>query len=169
MLLRMAVFTFATLSAGCRSDDAPFDDAAASAMTFDTTSLRLASARDTITISAELAVTEEQKRMGLMERRSLADDAGMLFIYAETQAANRGFWMFRTRIPLDIAFADSAGVIRSIRTMEPCPAQLAQGCPTYEPGVPYRIALEMNGGFFARRGIGVGDRILLEDIPAGSP
>jgi len=99
--------------------------------------------------------------MGLMERRRLADSAGMLFVYDSTQPPDAGFWMYRTRIPLDIAFLDSAGVIRAIRSMTPCPATVAQGCPTYTPDVPYRYALEVNAGFFARHGIAVGHSLQL--------
>jgi uncharacterized protein len=130
---------------------------------FDTARVRVASATDTVTLTVELAESPEQQRLGLMERRTLAEDAGMLFVYADTQPANAGFWMHRTRIPLDIAFVDDSGVIRAIRAMEPCATELAEGCPTYEPGTPYRAALETSRGYFARRGIRVGDRVFLQD------
>jgi hypothetical protein len=103
--------------------------------------------------------------MGLMERRHLADDAGMLFVYDSTQPPDAGFWMYRTRIPLDIAFADSTGVIRSMRAMVPCPTEVAQGCPSYTPDVRYQYALEVNAGYFARHGIVVGNSLLLNDLP----
>ena len=103
--------------------------------------------------------------MGLMERQRLADSAGMLFVYDSTQPPNAGFWMFRTRIPLDIAFLDSAGVVRAIRAMTPCEALLAQGCPTYDPGVPYRYALEVNAGYFQKHGIIVGSMAVHSDLP----
>ena len=141
--------------AACQPSDADtVDDAPA--MAFDTATVYIATARDTIAVLAEVARTGEQRTMGLMERRSLADTAGMLFLYETDQAPNAGFWMFRTRIPLDIAFADSTGVIVAIRTMAPCEARLAAGCPGYEPGHPYRSALEVNAGFFARHGIAAG-------------
>ena len=73
--------------------------------------------------------------------------------------------MYRTRIPLDIAFADSAGVIRAILKMEPCETTIPQGCPSYPPNVPYQYALEVNAGFFAARGITAGWRLMLEDLP----
>jgi uncharacterized membrane protein (UPF0127 family) len=104
--------------------------------------------------------------MGLMERRHLAPSAGMLFVYDSTQPPDAGFWMFRTRIPLDIAFLDSAGVVRSVRTMQPCEARIAQGCPTYNPDVPYRYALEVNAGYFQQHGVGVGSTLLLSDLPS---
>ena len=125
--------------------------------------MRVASATDTAILTVEIAESREQQTLGLMERRTLAQDAGMLFVYPDTQPASAGFWMHRTRIPLDIAFVDDSGVIRSIRAMEPCAAELADGCPTYEPGTPYRAALEANRGFFAQHGIRVGDRVLLQD------
>jgi uncharacterized membrane protein (UPF0127 family) len=135
-------------------------------MSFDTARVRLARLRDTIPLVLKLAVSDEQKTMGLMERRRLDDNAGMLFVYDSTQPPDAGFWMYRTRIPLDIAFLDSAGVIRSVRLMTPCPTTAAQGCPTYTPDVPYRYALEVNAGFFARHGITVGHSLLLHDVPA---
>jgi hypothetical protein len=85
---------------------------------------------------------------------------GMLFVYEETQPADAGFWMYRTRIPLDIGFADSAGVLVAVLRMDPCTARIAAGCPTYAPGAEYRYALEVNAGFFAKYGIKVGSRIV---------
>ena len=132
-------------------------------MTFDTSHVRIVSKSDTIPLVVELARTNAERTMGLMERTRLADTAGMLFIYEDTQPANAGFWMFRTKIPLDIAFVDSVGVIRSIRNMVPCTTATAANCPTYEPGVPYRAALEVNAGFFQNRKVALGDRVMLGD------
>ena len=130
---------------------------------FDTASVRISSARDTTRVIAELAESEEQRTMGLMERQSLAPNAGMLFLYATTQPDSSAFWMFRTRIPLDIAFVDSAGTIRSIQTMQPCQSTLAQGCPAYPAGAGFRGALEVNAGYFGQHGIRVGDHLFLQD------
>jgi uncharacterized membrane protein (UPF0127 family) len=151
--------------AGCSAEPATDDQAYENVMSFDTASVRLVGQGDTLRVALQLAVSAEQKSMGLMERRRLADDAGMLFVYDSTQPPDAGFWMYRTRIPLDIAFLDSAGVIRAVRSMTPCTATIAQGCPTYAPGVPYRFALELNAGFLTRQGIGVGDSVLLRDLP----
>ena len=71
--------------------------------------------------------------------------------------------MFRTRIPLDIAYIDSAGGIRTIGTMAPCPSPFAQSCPSYPAGARYTAALEVNAGYFAKKQIRVGDRVLLQD------
>lgn len=132
---------------------------------FDSIDVRIASDRDTVTVRAELAVTSEQKTLGLMERRRLSENAGMLFVYDSTQPSHAGFWMYRTRIPLDIAFIDSGGVIRAILAMLPCETTIPQGCATYPPNVPYRYALEVNAGFFQTHRIVVGDTLLVAGLP----
>jgi uncharacterized protein len=130
-------------------------------MSFEKQLVTIVSGADTVVVKAEVARSGEQRTMGLMERYKLAADSGMLFVYETDQPANAGFWMFRTRIPLDIAFADSAGRIGAILTMQPCEATLAAGCPTYMPNVGYRYALEVNAGFFARRRVTVGSRLII--------
>jgi len=154
----------ACLAAGCAAE--PADDASAyeHVMSFDTAHVRLPRQRDTLHLRVELATSTAQRSMGLMERRSLADTAGMLFVYDSVQPGDAGFWMYRTRIPLEIAFLDSAGVIRAVRSMVPCPTDVAEGCPTYAGDVPYRFALEVNSGFFARNGLGVGNSVLIGDL-----
>ena len=67
--------------------------------------------------------------------------------------------MKNTLIPLSIAFADAEGTIVSILDMEPCEAD---PCEIYDPGVPYRSALEVNQGAFDDWGVQVGDRLTLE-------
>jgi uncharacterized membrane protein (UPF0127 family) len=149
----------------CSQSDADVVDGS-SVIAFDTTLVHLTAGKDTFTILAEVARSAEQRTMGLMERRSLPDTAGMLFLYSNDQPANAGFWMFRTRLPLEIAYADSVGRIVSLRQMVPCDAQLAAGCPTYEPGQAYRMALEVNAGALSRHGIGVGSRLWASALPA---
>ena len=151
---------------GCPSEPPADDDAYENVMAFDSAHARLVGPKDTLRLALQLAVSAEQKSMGLMERRHLADSAGMLFVYDSTQPPDAGFWMYRTRIPLDIAFLDSTGVIRAVRTMTPCPTTITQGCPTYAPGAAYRYALEVNAGYFARHGISVGHSLLLTDVPS---
>ena len=126
---------------------------------FDTTSIRVMTPGGVKRFHVQIARSQEQRTMGLMERTSLPDSAGMLFLYDRDEPANSGFWMFRTRIPLDIAFMDSTGRIVAIRQMTPCTATLMSGCPSYEPGAPYRAALEVNAGVFARHGITLGAQV----------
>jgi uncharacterized protein len=171
---RLQTLAFLLFALSCTSQsDAAGDEQYVSNPKIDSARIRLVRGRDTVVVNAELAGTPEQHTMGLMERTALAPDAGMLFLYPAMQPESAGFWMFRTRIPLDIAFIDSLGVIRSIQTMTPCEATVAQGCPTYPPGARYQAALEMNAGFFKRTGISVGDRLLLVDTltrsSTGSP
>lgn len=115
-----------------------------------------------VPITIEIATSSDERSRGLMERESLAAEAGMLFVYSDQRRAHHGFWMYQTLIPLDIAYMDRNGVIGSIRQMEPCPADQGRDCPNYPAGVPFYLALEMNQGFFERRDIGVGDRLSLD-------
>jgi uncharacterized protein len=158
--------------AACGTSEAPADDASGAydqVLHFDTAVVRIVTAADTVRLTVQVAATEAQRALGLMERRALPENAGMLFLYPATQSDSAAFWMFRTRIPLDIAFIDSTGVIRAIRSMVPCETALAQGCPTYPAGAPFRAALEVNREYFARHGVRVGDRVPLADLaaPAG--
>ena len=159
------VVAFAT---GCGDKQDSDTDDYEHVMSFDTTSARLTTSRGTIRLHLELAVKPEQRSMGLMERRQLPENAGMLFVYDAMQPSDAGFWMYRTRIPLDIAFLDSVGVVRSIRAMVPCPTTIAEGCPTYTPDARYQYALELNAGFVERHGIRAGDTLVLGDIPASA-
>ncbi|HEY4132432.1 MAG TPA: DUF192 domain-containing protein [Gemmatimonadaceae bacterium] len=163
--LSIACLTVALFAACTSHADSDDTDRYAGIMAFDTATIRLIgqSSRDTTSVVAELAESEPQQTMGLMERRSLAPNAGMLFLYPKLQPDTSAFWMFRTRIPLDIAFVDSTGVIRTVLTMQPCASPLVQGCPDYPANAKYLAALEVNAGFFARQHLGVGDRLMLGD------
>jgi hypothetical protein len=125
-------------------------------------SIQVQTRQGVLDLQVEFAVTEDQRVRGLMGRAALAEDAGMLFLYPKLQAPRDGFWMFSTLLPLDIAFLDAGGTILAIRHMEPCPALDARDCPVYAPGVAYRAALEVNGGYFQRRDVHVGDRVLFQ-------
>lgn len=107
-------------------------------------------------LQVELARTAAERRKGLMERDSLDPDAGMLFVYQTLQSSQSGFWMYRTRIPLDIAFIDGQGRIAALHTMQPCTSPSPADCPATLAGVEYRAALEVNAGYFEAHGIGAG-------------
>jgi len=110
-------------------------------------------AKGPVLLKVEIASTPEAWQRGLMFRKSLPEDQGLLFLFP--QATGSPFWMKNTLIPLSIAFADQNGKILRILDMEPCPKD---PCPTYYPGVAYRQALEVNRGWFARHGVKEGDR-----------
>ncbi|MDV6317620.1 DUF192 domain-containing protein [Chromohalobacter sp. HP20-39] len=111
------------------------------------------------TLSVEVARQADERATGLMNRDTLAPDAGMLFVYPRQQPPEAAFWMYRTRIPLDIAFLGAGGEVRAIRHMRPCQAESSAECPSYAAGAPFRAALEVNAGYFRRHGIEVGDRL----------
>ncbi|MDI4638118.1 MULTISPECIES: DUF192 domain-containing protein [Halomonadaceae] len=112
-------------------------------------------------LEVELAESPQQRSTGLMEREQLGAEAGMLFVYQRPQSPDSGFWMYRTLIPLDIAFIDRNGRIAAIRQMTPCGSDVSADCRAYRAGVAYIAALEVNAGYFAARGIEVGDCVSL--------
>ena len=156
---RLLPFAATAVALACGEAQDSRDDAGV--VRFDSASVRIHTSRGDTRLLVELARTREQRTMGLMERASIPDSGGMLFLFERDERADAGFWMYRTRIPLDIAFIDSTGLIVAVRQMQPCRATLARGCPAYEPGVPYRAALEVNAGVLARNGIAPGSRIEL--------
>jgi uncharacterized protein len=150
------------LLTACAGADEPEEEPYAPIVTFDSTTARVITASDTIPIVVEVAEREDQRAWGLMERLSLPDDRGMIFLHTREQPAEGGFWMYRTRIPLDIAYIDADGIIVGIRAMEPCPRIDPDSCPSYPAGAAFYSALEMNRGWFAERGVGVGDRVEID-------
>lgn len=99
-------------------------------------------------IEAEVAANQADRTQGLMHRRVLAPNQGMIFAFPQT--AMHCFWMKNTPLPLAIAFLDEKGKIVSIDEMAPetednhCPAE------------PARFALEMNAGWFKAKGLKAG-------------
>lgn len=120
---------------------------------------------DSVPLRVEVAATLAQAEQGLMDRPFLAPGSGLLFLFDDPRGEDDAFWMWRTRIPLDLAALDAEGRILSILAMEPCPARDPGDCPPYVPGVVHRGALEVNQGWFVRNGVGVGDRVRLPPAP----
>lgn len=102
-------------------------------------------------IRAELAITPEQRQQGLMFRRDLASHQGMLFVFEEPQP--QCFWMRNTPTPLTIAFVADNGNIVNLADMKPFDE--SSHCST----LPVRYVLEMNQGWFAKRGIKPGFKL----------
>jgi uncharacterized membrane protein (UPF0127 family) len=109
-------------------------------------------------IRAEVAVTPMQRATGMMFRREMGASEGMLFVFA--QPAPQCFWMRNTLLPLSIAFIDDDGTIVDLADMQP------QSDRNHCSKQPVRFALEMNLGWFAKRGIKPGFR--LKGAPFGS-
>jgi uncharacterized membrane protein (UPF0127 family) len=152
------------LGACAAEDAAPEPQPWISPIPFDTAALTISGDSTTRRLLVEVARTEEERAFGLMQRPSLADSSGMVFLYDTPQPGTSGFWMFQTHVPLDIAFFDSAGAIVAVLQMEPCPSPYPDVCRSYAPGVPYVGALEVNRGWFARQGLGVGARVDLSGV-----
>ena len=102
-------------------------------------------------IHAEVAADMTTRSRGLMFRKSLAPNAGMVFIFDE--AAQHCMWMKNTLIPLSVAFLDDKGTIINIENMAP------QTEDTHCAAKPARYALEMDRGWFAARGIKPGTKL----------
>lgn len=102
-------------------------------------------------IKAELANDGVTRMRGLMMRERLGPNEGMLFVFE--QKAVHCFWMKNTLIPLSIAFVDDDGTIANVLDMKP--HDESSHCPVR----PVRYALEMEQGWFARRGIQAGTRL----------
>ena len=99
-------------------------------------------------IWVEVAKKEEERAKGLMGRRFLGKEEGMLFIFEDE--GYHGFWMKNTFLPLSIAFIDKKGEIVWITDMEPLTLS------THSPSKPALYALEMNKGWFSINGIKIG-------------
>ncbi len=102
-------------------------------------------------VRVEMAATEEEKRTGLMFRRSLGENSGMIFVYENE--GRWAMWMKNTYVPLSVAFIDRSGRILNIEDMQPLTED------THQAAGPAKYALEMNQGWFAKRGIGKGDQV----------
>jgi hypothetical protein len=106
---------------------------------------------DDHTMQVYVARTEEERALGLMHRRKLPEDEGMLFICDE--CAVQKFWMKDTPLPLSIAFLDDDGTILKIADLEP------HDLDGESSEHPVRYVLEVNQGWFSERGIAPGRRI----------
>jgi len=104
------------------------------------------------TITVEVADDEAERSLGLMHRKTLPADAGMLFVYPDARVRN--FWMKNTHIPLTIAYIGKDGRIVHLADMKPLDLDVTPSV------LPATYALEMNQGWFAAHGIAVGDAIL---------
>ena len=102
-------------------------------------------------IDAEVAADQQNRMQGLMNRRHMAANQGMLFVF--TQADRHCMWMRNTLLPLSVAFLDERGQILNIEDMKP------QTENNHCAASPARFALEMNQGWFASKGIKAGQRI----------
>lgn len=110
-------------------------------------------------IEAEVAHTFQNRQIGLMNRRTMPQHQGMVFVFPED--ARHCMWMKNTYLPLSVAFLDAQGRVINIEDMQP------QTEDNHCAAAPARFALEMNLGWFRERGIKPGDALRgVERLPA---
>ena len=102
-------------------------------------------------IKAEVAQTERQREIGLMYRTTMGPNEGMIFVFE--RAGTQCFWMKNTLIPLSVAFIDEDGTVVNTDEMK------ANTEDTHCSAKPVRFVLEMNKGWFSKRGIKDGTKV----------
>jgi uncharacterized membrane protein (UPF0127 family) len=106
-------------------------------------------------VTAELAVSDEERARGLMFREKILPDQGMLFVFEREDL--HSFWMKNTLVTLDMLWLDSQRrVIHVEANVPPCKED---PCPSYGPGIPARYVLELKGGSAAANGIKLNDQV----------
>jgi uncharacterized membrane protein (UPF0127 family) len=111
-------------------------------------------------IEAQVALTPEQQSIGLMFRDEMPQQEGMLFIFQN--ASKLCFWMKNTRLPLTAAFIADDGVIVNLEDMKP------QTTESHCAAKPVRYVLEMNQGWFAKKGLKAGARLAGKPFATGN-
>lgn len=167
---KIVVVALALLLAGCggapaNSDTGSQGAGATSQATEETTSASSdlstlvieTSGGEQVEVRVEVADNVVEQAKGLMYRKELGEDRGMLFVYPAERELS--YWMKNTYIPLSIAYIDSEGRIVDILDMKP----LDDKPPHYRSSEPAQYALEVNQGFFEREGVKEGDHAELPE------
>lgn len=102
-------------------------------------------------IDAQIAATPQQREIGLMFRQNMPQQEGMIFVFE--QANQQCFWMKNTVLPLSAAFVEDDGTVVNVVDMKP------QTLDSHCSDKPVRYVLEMNIGWFAKKGIKAGARL----------
>ncbi|HWJ54716.1 MAG TPA: DUF192 domain-containing protein [Vicinamibacterales bacterium] len=116
---------------------------------------------DKTVVALEVARTEPERSRGLMFRTSMAEQAGMIFLFERPGVYP--FWMKNTLIPLDMFWTDTTGkVVWIAESVPPCQAD---PCPEYPPKAVASYVIETNAGFAKRHAVKVGDVVTLRKLP----
>ena len=110
-------------------------------------------------LRVQLAVTPEEKAKGLMFRERLAEGYGMLFVFREP--GKQRFWMRNTRIPLDLGYFSSEGILREVHAAQPFDES---GYPSRNDRIKY--VLELNQGAYRNAGLAPGAKLNLREMAA---
>ncbi len=142
-LLPLPLLLVAVVAAGCANDSSE------STSHLPTTTMQIGSK----TFTLEIANTYGTREHGLMERDSMPDDHGMIFVFDSPTTG--AFWMKNTRFALDIVFVDSDGKVVAIKQMKPYDLT-----PVPSPR-PYQWAIELNKGAAEAAGLKPGDALTI--------
>jgi uncharacterized membrane protein (UPF0127 family) len=145
----LSLIALALVACGPKIEAAPPDPRAQSGL--EVVPLTVHSANGNHRFTVEVARTAEQQSRGMMYRRSVAKDRGMIFPFDPPQ--NAAFWMENTWIPLDMVFIRADGTIARIATAKPLDETPVPA------GEPVAAVLEIRGGRSAQLGIRPGDRV----------
>ena len=108
-------------------------------------------------ILIELAKTKRELTLGLMFRKKLGENAGMLFDYGSPKYVN--IWMLNTLIPLDIIFINNGIILKIVEGAQPCKAE---PCKLYNSEYPVNKVLEINSGKSKKMNLKIGQKLFLE-------
>ncbi len=145
----------------CGGSDGDGDATSEPASAAPTREITVSSGEVTEELTVELATSPAERQKGLMDRMEMDEDRGMLFLFPGAQGKGHGFWMRNTYIPLTIAYLDQDGTVLALMDGTPLDETVLR------PGVAYYAVLEVNQGWFERRGLGVGSVVdLPDDAPA---
>ena len=108
------------------------------------------------TVQMQVAALPAELQKGLMFRKTMGEDEGMLFVFTAPQP--QGFWMRNTTLPLDIGYFEAGGELKEIYPMYPLDERTV---PSRSRSIQF--CLEMNQGWYARNGVKPGARL---DLPA---
>jgi len=118
-------------------------------------------------LQVEVVESEEERAKGLMFRKSMPSQHGMLFVFESESRLS--FWMKNTFIPLSIGFFDKDKRLVDIQDMEPMRSEMQSEFPSYVSRRPAKYALEVNRGWFQRNGIKEGAAFRLENSKTKGP
>jgi len=114
-----------------------------------------AAAAKPLAVDVEIAEQDKDRQRGLMFRKQMADERGMIFVFAERE--EHSFWMHNTCIPLDMVFVDEDGFIVGIEENTPTISD-----DTFSPGCPSKYVIEVNAGYTRAHGVKAGQWVKME-------
>ena len=114
--------------------------------------------KKTVTVFLEVAITDEEKAKGLMNRPNLALNRGMVFVFKPRRKVT--FWMKDTLIPLDMVFINNGKIVKIIKDAMPNQTQTL-----YPSDFEVTDVVEVNGGFTDKYMVNVGSSVVFRNVP----